>query len=157
VKQSTSALDFSRVGANARDPSLDAQQLWRRIAFNHLITNVDDHLQNHGFLHCGHGQWRLAPAFDINPFPDKDRESKTFLAPDVGPVTALAPLMSNCAYFSLSGEQARQALADICKAVLNWRAVALGRDVGLKPEELGDFAPAFEHEALEEARALTGI
>ena len=31
----------------------DAQQLWRRLVFNHLITNVDDHLQNIGFLYMG--------------------------------------------------------------------------------------------------------
>ena len=37
------------------------------------------HLQNHGFLYAGRGQWRLAPAFDLNPFPDKDRELKTWL------------------------------------------------------------------------------
>ena len=53
------------------------RQLWRRLAFNLLITHVDDHLQDLGFLHLGRGQWRLAPAFDLNPFPDKDRQSKT--------------------------------------------------------------------------------
>ncbi len=58
-------------------PTADVQQLWRRLVFNLLITNVDDHLQNHGFLHVEQGLWRLAPAFDVNPFPDKDRESKT--------------------------------------------------------------------------------
>lgn len=42
----------------------DARQLWRRLVFNHLITNVDDHLQNLGFLHVGKGLWRLAPAFE---------------------------------------------------------------------------------------------
>ncbi|MCA1788302.1 MAG: HipA domain-containing protein [Thioalkalivibrio sp.] len=55
----------------------DVQQLWRRVLFNLLINNVDDPLQNHGFLHVLRGLWRLAPAFDINPFPDKDRDSKT--------------------------------------------------------------------------------
>ena len=145
------------IRANSQQPSRDAQQLWRRIVFNHLITNVDDHLQNHGFLHCGHGQWRLAPAFDINPFPDKDRESKTWLSADVGPVTALAPLLENCAYFSLSAAQARQALAEIYSAVRTWRALAQGTVVGLRPDELDDFAPAFEHEALEEARALLDL
>lgn len=49
----------------------DSQQLWRRMVFNHLITNVDDHLHNIGFLYVGSNLWRLAPAFDLNPFPDK--------------------------------------------------------------------------------------
>ena len=62
-----------------------SRQLWRRIVFNLLSTNVDDHLQNLGFLHVSNAQWRLAPAFDLNPFPDKDRESKTWLSADAGP------------------------------------------------------------------------
>jgi serine/threonine-protein kinase HipA len=61
-------------------PTADLHQLWRRLVFNLLITTVDDHLQNHGFLHVEHGLWRLAPAFDLNPFPDKERESKTWLS-----------------------------------------------------------------------------
>ena len=38
----------------------DIEELWRRIAFFILITNVDDHLWNHGFLHTskGLGGWR---------------------------------------------------------------------------------------------------
>ena len=38
-------------------------ELWRRMAFNILVNNVDDHLNNHGFLHQSSGQWALAPAF----------------------------------------------------------------------------------------------
>ena len=51
------------------------RRLLRRLVPNLLITNVDDQLQNHGFLHMEHGLWCLAPAFDINPFPDKDLTS----------------------------------------------------------------------------------
>lgn len=137
-------------------PTLDTQELWRRMVFNHLITNVDDHLQNHGFLHSGHGLWRLAPAFDINPFPDKDRESKTWLSPEIGPITELAPLLAHCAYFRLSRQQALDALAQIYQAVKGWRHMATGAAVGLLPHELDDFAPAFEHEALEQARIALG-
>jgi serine/threonine-protein kinase HipA len=142
------------IRANSQRPTEDAQQLWRRIVFNHFITNVDDHLQNHGFLHSGHGLWRLAPAFDINPFPDKDRESKTWLSEDEGPVVALAPLLAHCAYFSLTQTEALRALADIYHAVQGWRAMALAPDIGLTAAELEDFAPAFEHEVLDEARAV---
>ena len=54
-------------------PAADIEELWRRIIFSILITNVDDHLLNHGFLHVARGQWRLSQAFDINPFPDQAR------------------------------------------------------------------------------------
>ena len=144
------------IRANSLKPTQDAQQLWKRIVFNHLITNVDDHLQNHGFLHCGHGLWRLAPAFDINPFPDKDRESKTWLSEEAGPVTELTPLLDSSAYFGLNAKDALNALKSIYIAVRSWRTVASSSAVGLTADELRDFAPAFEHAAMDEARSALG-
>ena len=47
----------------------DLRQLWRRVAFGILISNTDDHLRNHGFLHAGGASWTLSPAFDLNPNP----------------------------------------------------------------------------------------
>lgn len=58
------------IRSHSRAPTEDVRQLWRRLVLNLLITNVDDHLRNRGFLHVEHGLWRLAPAFDIHPFPD---------------------------------------------------------------------------------------
>ena len=50
-------------------PVRDMRALWRRIVFNVLISNIDDHLRNHGFLHeQGYG-WTLSPAYDLNPVP----------------------------------------------------------------------------------------
>ncbi len=37
--------------------------------FNALISNVDDHLRNHGFLWLGKAGWSLSPAYDLNPVP----------------------------------------------------------------------------------------
>jgi len=142
------------IRANSPQPTADARQLWRRIVFNLLITNVDDHLQNLGFLHVSNAQWRLAPAFDLNPFPDKDRESKTWLSADVGPVMELAPLMTHCAYLSLTPALALAALADVVKSVSDWRTVARHATVGLQSHELDDFARAFEHEQMDTARKL---
>ena len=145
------------IRAKCVSPTQDVQQLWRRMLFNLLITNVDDHLQNHGFLYQGKGQWRLAPAFDINPFPDKDRESKTWLTQDTGPIESLEMLLGNAAYFGLAADAARRVLAQVHQAVSQWRAEALGLDVGLRKRELEDFAPAFEHEAMEAARNVLGL
>lgn len=44
----------------------DLEQLYRRVIFNVLVGNRDDHLRNHGCLRNKSG-WRLAPAFDMNP------------------------------------------------------------------------------------------
>ena len=47
----------------------DAHALYRRVVFNVLISNVDDHLRNHGFLWLGKAGWSLSPAYDLNPVP----------------------------------------------------------------------------------------
>ncbi|QVQ26047.1 type II toxin-antitoxin system HipA family toxin [Achromobacter deleyi] len=137
-------------------PTQDLRQLWRRIVFNLLITNVDDHLQNHGFLHVEHGLWRLAPAFDINPFPDKERESKTWLSEEDGPITDVHMLLARASYFALDQEQAIAILAEVYTAVADWRQVALGREIGLRTSELDDFAAAFEHEQMDATAAQLG-
>ena len=99
------------IRSHCHAPTQDLRQLWRRLLFNLLITNVDDHLQNHGFLHAGRGLWRLAPAFDLNPFPDKDGESKTWLSEQDGPITDVRMLLARAAYFALDPDQALNILA----------------------------------------------
>jgi len=56
------------------------------------FPSVADHLHNHGFLHVGHDQWRLAPAFDINPFPDRLRELRTWISQSLTTVKPAAAL-----------------------------------------------------------------
>ena len=121
----------------------DARQLWRRLVFNHLITNVDDHLQNIGFLYSGNNQWRLSPAFDLNPFPDKDPESKTWLSEDTGPITSIEQLLSQAFRFELSQLQAQAVLDEVVIAVKRWKEVANQPEVGFQAREIADFKPAF--------------
>ena len=135
-----------RIIALCAEPKNDLAELWRRIVFNLLITNVDDHLRNHGFLHVGYGQWRLAPAFDINPFPDKDQELKTWLTEDLGPVSFIEDLLKVANHFWLEESLALKILAEVYCVVANWRAVALTPAVGMDAQDLIDFAPAFEHQ-----------
>jgi serine/threonine-protein kinase HipA len=142
------------IRAKCARPAEDAKQLWRRLVFNLLITNVDDHLHNLGFLYAGRGMWRLAPAFDLNPFPDQDRESKTWLSEDSGPVTSLNMLMERAEYFGLLRAEALNSLSAVYAAVRDWRTVAAGTDVGLREMELDDFTPAFEHAEMKAARSL---
>jgi len=138
-------------------PQRDIHALWRRLVFNVLITNVDDHLQNHGFLHVGHGLWRLSPVFDINPFPDKERESKVWLSEQDGPIVDVGMLLARAADFALTREQALSVVSEVVAAVTQWRQVALMPEVGLPRSALGEIAPAFEHAQLEEARSLAEI
>jgi len=100
------------------------------------------------------GFWRMSPAFDLNPFPDKDRESKTWLSEDTGPIESMGDLMSRAAYFRLDEVQARQSLREVVQAVDQWRAVAASAAVGMSPADIEEFAPAFEHSELEGAKTL---
>jgi serine/threonine-protein kinase HipA len=134
-------------------PREDVRELWRRVLFNLLITNVDDHLWNMGVLYAGEGRWRLAPAFDVNPFPDRVRESKTWLSEDTGPVTSLEQLIEGCAYFGLQRAEARQEAAGMANVLRTWRETATSSEVGLTEAELEAFVPAFEHSEAQAARA----
>jgi serine/threonine-protein kinase HipA len=90
-----------------------------------------------------------APAFDVNPFPDKDRESKTWLSEQDGPITDVRVLLGRADYFALSADQAMAVLAEVHAAVSSWRQLALSSEIGLRRKELDDFAPAFEHEHID--------
>lgn len=130
----------------------DIEELWRRIAFSILITNVDDHLMNHGFLHVRYGQWRLAPAFDVNPFPDRVRELKTWISEATGPEASIEALMSVIAYFRITRTRALEILAQVEGAVAGWREA--GRALGMTSADLDSFADAFEHSERQAAQAL---
>lgn len=119
-----------------------------------LITNVDDHLQNHGFLHLGHGQWRLAPAFDINPMPDKDRELKTWLTEESGPTGSIEEAVAAAGHFHLTRQAALDVLATVYRAVLSWREVAVSKEIGMTAREAAEFEPAFEHAELVATKRL---
>jgi serine/threonine-protein kinase HipA len=136
--------------AHGASPQADTEELWRRIAFSILITNVDDHLRNHGFLHVDRGQWRLAPAFDVNPFPERARELKTWVSEDTGPEATIEALMSVLPYFRIAVPRALEILEAVERAVSQWRAV--GRGLGMNSSELDQFADAFEHRQRAAAR-----
>jgi serine/threonine-protein kinase HipA len=129
-----------RHGAAAQE---DIDELWRRIAFSILITNVDDHLHNHGFLHLHHGHWQLAPAFDLNPFPERLRELKTWISEETGPEASIDALMSVIAYFRLPLPRAKHILREVESAVSRWREI--GCALGMSKSMLEAFAEAFEH------------
>ena len=72
------------------------------VAFSILITNLDDHLLNHGFLHQGNGRWSLSPAFDVRiRFPIDVESSKHGSPRDPGPDASLEPLMDAAQYFQI--------------------------------------------------------
>ncbi len=123
----------------------DREEMWRRMAFTVLINNVDDHMNNHGFLHIGGGKWRLSPAFDVNPFPDKARVLKTWISEESGADASIASVMAVASYFKLKPARAREVLLDVVQAVGRWRQVASDPVVGMTAREIEQYENAFEH------------
>jgi serine/threonine-protein kinase HipA len=133
-------------------PKADMEALWRRLVFNILISNTDDHLRNHGFLYEGQAGWRLSPAYDLNPVPTdiKPRILSTAINEDDN-TASLALAMEVAAYFELDAANARKIAAQVGKVVSKWRDEASRH--GLKKTEIDRMASAFEHEDL---RLATG-
>lgn len=132
------------------DPKADIEALWRRIVFNILISNTDDHLRNHGFLYHGSDGWRLSPAYDLNPVPieTKPRVLSTTINEDDG-TASLGLAMSVAEYFELDAANAKKIAKEVGKAVSTWRGEAARH--GIAKNEIDRMASAFEHEDLQAA------
>lgn len=130
----------------------DGHELYRRLAFNVLVSNVDDHLRNHGFLWQDRRGWRLSPAYDLNPTPIDVRQR--ILATRISPVEATCDIelvRSVAEYFGLALHEADRLIAEVARGVRDWRAVAAA--AGAARREIDRMTSAFEHNDL--ARALT--
>ena len=121
----------------------DLGQLWRRMIFNILINNVDDHLKNHGFLHTTGDQWVLAPAFDLNPFPDKMRALKTWISQKSGEFASLDEALAISKSFELSNKEAKVILSEMRSIVSTWKSIA--QNLGMNARDVDQYAPAFEY------------
>jgi serine/threonine-protein kinase HipA len=133
----------------------ELRQLWRRMAFSILISNTDDHLRNHGFLHERGESWTLSPAFDLNPNPGPGAKYLSTSIDFTDTRASIDTLMSVAAYFRLDTGDALAVLAEVTQAVVRWRSVA--KSHGLLPQDLGVMEPAFEHAEGGRARELAKI
>jgi serine/threonine-protein kinase HipA len=129
----------------------DALALYRRVVFNVMISNLDDHLRNHGFLRFDKTGWRLSPVFDLNPVPPhlKARILATNITLDEG-TCSIDLLEEAAAYFGLALADARALIKATATVTAAWRETAAS--LGVSPREIDRMAGAFEHEDL--ARAL---
>jgi serine/threonine-protein kinase HipA len=131
-------------------PKPDMEALWRRMVFNILISNTDDHLRNHGFLYAGSDGWRLSPAYDLNPVPTDIKPRILTTAINEEDTTAsLAIAMDVAAYFELDEAKARDIAAKVARATSKWRDEAARH--GITQSEIERLASAFEHEDLKQA------
>ncbi len=128
-----------------KDPGRDLEQLFRRIAFSIAVNNTDDHLRNHGFLRVG-AQWRLSPAFDVNPNPDVDAPRATSILGETGAGQAKA-LRETAPEFGLSAEQAKSIVSAVLRVMGSWRLAA--RRNGCRESEIRMFEPVFAQRSAE--------
>lgn len=120
----------------------DSIELWRRIIFNIMISNTDDHLRNHGFLYSGAG-WRLSPAYDLNPVPLDIRPRILSTAIDFNDATGSIELaLSVIDYFGISLNQAKNIIAEVAAVVSQWQKQA--RQLGIPNHEIERMTSAFE-------------
>jgi len=116
----------------------DLEQLFRRVIFNVLVGNTDDHLRNHGFIHENEG-WRLAPAYDLNPNPAKRahalRIDESTTAPDIDVVMATASL------YRLPTPKAAKLLEAVRSKTRKWKELA--RNAQLSSTEIASSEAAF--------------
>jgi serine/threonine-protein kinase HipA len=108
----------------------DLEQLFRRLVFNVLAGNRDDHLRNHGFLRLRDG-WRLAPAFDLNPAREM-QEHSLYIDGSITAPSLFAAFATHRLY-GLSEPQARQIVQEVARAVARWSDVAISQGI-LEPE-----------------------
>jgi serine/threonine-protein kinase HipA len=135
--------DFNESGAYAYEqalmtlrqlglPMADVEQLFRRMAFNIVARNQDDHVKNIAFLMDKQGTWSLAPAFDV-----------TYSHNPAGLWTATHQMTMNgkrdgftladfeaCAKAALMKRgRAAKILDEVCAAVREWAAFAAQANV----------------------------
>ena len=131
----------------------DLEELWRRIVFSVLISNVDDHMRNHGFLYVGTAGWTLSPAYDLNPTPVEEKPRILASSIDESDPTASLDLALEVAeYFDVSADRARSIASEVGSVVSNWRKDA--KRMGLPNPEIDRMASAFEHEDLAKAARI---
>ena len=99
----------------------DLEQLWRRILFNVLVSNTDDHLRNHGFILTNQG-WRLSPAYDMNP--NEMGNGLTLNISENSNEQDITVVMYTASYYQVKLATANKILQEMLKEIANWRAIA---------------------------------
>jgi serine/threonine-protein kinase HipA len=133
--------------SSPKESTEQRRELWRRIVFNALVGNVDDHSKNHGFLQYGKS-WKLSPAFDIVPslFPRKDKIvlAMSFAKVD-GRMTAIVSaesLLANCMQFGYQQDEAKAQLTEMASIVASdWHKYMV--DSGMPISEADRFTNSF--------------
>ncbi len=121
------------------DTAADCEQLFRRVLFNILIHNTDDHLRNHGFF-IGEQGIRLSPAYDMNP--SIDRTELTLAINEVETACDVSIAMDAHRDYGLTAQLADRVLQHVQTAIHSWRSEASRLHIPRAEQDL--MASAFE-------------
>ena len=122
--------------------TVDAEELFRRVALNIMIANTDDHMRNHGFLYVGETGWTLSPVYDINPVPEteKQRIHATNIDFDSGN-GSIELLLPTANFYKILDSRAKEIIQEVKAAVSDWKRIA--NEVGISRNEIDDMTSAF--------------
>lgn len=102
------------------EPKKDAAELFRRMCFNALISNTDDHPRNHAVIAKGR-DWKLSPAFDLTPVPvvAQERRDLAMDCGDLGRYANVRNILSQHARFLLKKDEAEKIVNEMQVQVTN--------------------------------------
>ncbi len=134
------AEELRRVSAEAKK---DAAELFRRMCFNALISNTDDHPRNHAIIAKGR-DWKLSPAYDLTPTPHVsiERRDLAMICGDQGRLANATNLLSQAARFLLPEEDATS-IVDTMKDRVKRTWYETARSAGVLEKDCERIAGAF--------------
>ncbi|MDE1178067.1 MAG: HipA domain-containing protein [Edaphobacter sp.] len=109
------------------EPKEDARELFRRVVFNALISNIDDHPRNHALI-APQKHWRLSPAYDLTPAPSVslDRRDLAMECGAQGRYMNAANILSEHRRFLLEPEEAHRIVTEMAEQVKStWETTVL--------------------------------
>jgi serine/threonine-protein kinase HipA len=126
-------------------PQEDAEELFRRMAFNALISNSDDHPRNHAVITLN-DDWQLSPAYDLTPTAplSLERRDLALTCGDQGRWANARNLLSQCGRFLLAREAAAGIL-DEMEARVRARWYEVARREGVSERDCERIAGAFAY------------
>lgn len=101
----------------------DSHALFRRMVFNILVGNVDDHMRNHALLMGDDGRYRLSPAFDLLPHLDAAYLPQSIGVGADGAASTLSNALSQCRRFLLKQSEASQIIDEVRSVLSGWQQV----------------------------------
>ena len=135
------------------DPAQNAAELFRRMSFNALISNIDDHPRNHALI-AKEAQWKLSPAYDLTPAvpASMERRDLTLACGDAGRFANANNLLSQSARFLLEPAEAA-AMIDAMQAQVRGTWYATARAAGVSERDCVRIAGAFVYPGFRQQQA----